>query len=76
MMASRQILETTGPMREEFFLYCEEIDWFLRATALGMRLGFSWPGRLALPRHDDGYNSDLKTHSRLAAIWMSATRCF
>lgn len=41
MLVSRRFLETTGPMREEYFLYCEEVEWCLRATGRGMRLGFA-----------------------------------
>lgn len=41
MMVSRRFLESVGPMREEYFLYCEEVEWCLRAVALGMRLGFA-----------------------------------
>lgn len=43
MMINRRFLEVTGPMREDYFLYCEEVEWCLRAINLGMRLGFA-PG--------------------------------
>lgn len=41
MMMGRRFLETVGPMREEYFLYCEEVEWCLRGGARGMRLGFA-----------------------------------
>ena len=41
MLIGRRFLETVGPMREDYFLYCEEVEWCLRATAQGMRLGFA-----------------------------------
>lgn len=41
MLISRLFLRTVGPMREEYFLYCEEVEWCLRGLALGMRLGFA-----------------------------------
>lgn len=41
MMIGRRFLEATGPMREEYFLYCEEVEWCLRGKARGMRLGFA-----------------------------------
>ena len=41
MMIGRRFLEVVGPMREEYFLYCEEVEWCLRAVAKGMRLGFA-----------------------------------
>lgn len=49
MLVSRRFLEATGPMREEYFLYCEEVEWFLRGRARGMRLGFA-PGARVLHR--------------------------
>ncbi|HWY60331.1 MAG TPA: glycosyltransferase family 2 protein [Rhizomicrobium sp.] len=67
MLVSRRFLETTGPMREEFFLYCEEIDWCLRAASRGMRLGFA-PASHVFHRQGTttGYHGDLATRSRLS----------
>lgn len=47
MLIGRHFLEVVGPMREEYFLYCEEVEWCLRGAQLGMRLGFA-PGALVL----------------------------
>lgn len=47
MMMGRRFLDVVGPMREEYFLYCEEVEWCLRGIRLGMRLGFA-PGALVL----------------------------
>lgn len=41
MLIGRRFWETVGPMREDYFLYCEEVEWCLRGRALGMRLGFA-----------------------------------
>lgn len=41
MFVGRHFLQTTGPMAEHYFLYCEEVDWFLRGKRRGMRLGFA-----------------------------------
>jgi len=46
MMIGRGFLETVGPMREEYFLYCEEVEWCLRGVAMGMRLGFAPDARV------------------------------
>jgi GT2 family glycosyltransferase len=43
MMIGRRFLEAVGPMREDYFLYCEEVEWCLRAIQRGMRLGYA-PG--------------------------------
>lgn len=37
LLVTRRFLETVGPMREELFLYGEEIDWMLRARRIGFR---------------------------------------
>lgn len=41
MMIGRRFLDVVGPMREEYFLYCEEVEWCLRGVRRGMRLGFA-----------------------------------
>ena len=51
MLVGRRFVETAGLMREDFFLYCEEVDWCLRAMAKGLKLGFA-PRALVL--HDSG----------------------
>lgn len=33
MVASRRFYETVGPMREDYFLYYEEVDWAMRRNA-------------------------------------------
>ena len=50
MLIGRRFLEVVGPMREDYFLYCEEVEWCLRALSKGMRLGFS-PGGRVLHHH-------------------------
>jgi GT2 family glycosyltransferase len=40
MMVSRAFIERTGLMREDYFLYCEEVEWFLRGLRRGARLAF------------------------------------
>jgi len=41
MMIGRRFLEAAGPMREDYFLYCEEVEWCLRAGRRGQRLGYA-----------------------------------
>lgn len=67
MMVSRKFIEIVGLMSEEFFLYCEEIDWCLNARAVGMRLGFA-PSALVLHHQGTttGYHSDVKTRSHVS----------
>jgi hypothetical protein len=43
MLVSRRFVERAGCMRSDYFLYCEEVEWCLRARRLGLRLGYA-PG--------------------------------
>jgi GT2 family glycosyltransferase len=36
MLVSRKFVDTAGPMREDYFLYAEEVEWCLRARRLGL----------------------------------------
>lgn len=47
MLISRRYVETVGLMREDYFLYAEEVEWCLRGKCRGMRLGFA-PGSRVL----------------------------
>ena len=51
MLVSREFRDRTGPMREDYFLYCEEVEWCLRAGARGLKFGFT-PGARVL--HNQG----------------------
>jgi GT2 family glycosyltransferase len=46
MMVDRRFLEDAGPLREEYFLYSEEVEWCLRARGRGLRLGFAPDARV------------------------------
>ncbi len=41
LMFTPRFLQVTGPMREDYFLYGEEVEWCLRGVQRGMRLGFA-----------------------------------
>jgi N-acetylglucosaminyl-diphospho-decaprenol L-rhamnosyltransferase len=41
MLVGRRFVAETGPMREDYFLYCEEVEWCLRALRRGLRLGLA-----------------------------------
>jgi N-acetylglucosaminyl-diphospho-decaprenol L-rhamnosyltransferase len=41
MFVSRRFLEVVGPMRNDYFLYCEEIEWCLRGRRKGLRIGYA-----------------------------------
>lgn len=46
MLVDRHFLELVGPMREDYFLYCEEVEWFLRAARKGLKLGYAPDARV------------------------------
>jgi GT2 family glycosyltransferase len=46
MLVHRRFCEKVGLMREDYFLYAEEIEWFLRGAAAGSRLGFAPKARV------------------------------
>ena len=41
MLIGRRFISVAGLMREDYFLYCEEVEWCLRALRRGMRLGYA-----------------------------------
>jgi GT2 family glycosyltransferase len=67
MLVGRAFVERVGLMREDYFLYCEEIEWSLRAIAKGLRLGFA-PKALILHEQGTatGSRPDLTQRSRLS----------
>jgi hypothetical protein len=46
MLVGPAFLQTVGPMREDYFLYAEEVEWCLRGQALGLRLGVAPAARV------------------------------
>src|SRR3546814_1772259 len=66
MLVSRAFLQATGPMREDYFLYCEEVEWCLRARAKGMAFGFAPEARVL---HNQGASTgsgqSVRTRPRL-----------
>jgi N-acetylglucosaminyl-diphospho-decaprenol L-rhamnosyltransferase len=46
ILAGRHFMAVAGPMREDYFLYAEEVEWGLRAVAKGLKLGFAPAARV------------------------------
>jgi len=38
MMVTREFCEKVGLLDEDYFCYCEDLDWGLRAKALGFKV--------------------------------------
>lgn len=51
MLVGAGMVRQIGLMREDYFLYCEEVEWGLRAGAAGLKLGFAPDARVC---HDQG----------------------
>jgi len=67
MLVTAAFFERVGPLREDYFLYCEEVEWFLRAALLGERLGYA-PDAVVLHAHGaaTGASVDIRARSRTA----------
>lgn len=59
MLVDRTFVQRVGPLTEDYFLYCEEIDWCLRAVRSGLKLGFA-PDALVL--HYQGTTTGSSPH--------------
>lgn len=46
ILVGRRFVDEVGMMREDYFLYCEEVEWALRGIKQGMRLGFAPDARV------------------------------
>jgi GT2 family glycosyltransferase len=46
MMVSPAMVKQVGLMREDYFLYAEEVEWGLRAKKAGLKLGFAPDARV------------------------------
>jgi N-acetylglucosaminyl-diphospho-decaprenol L-rhamnosyltransferase len=75
MLVSAAFVARTGPLKEDYFLYCEEIEWCIRATRLGLRLGYS-PEAVVVHSHgaSTGGGGPLNTRSRLAVYLVERNR--
>jgi N-acetylglucosaminyl-diphospho-decaprenol L-rhamnosyltransferase len=66
MLVGREFFARTGPMREEYFLYVEEVEWCLRGLALGMKLGMAVDANvLHLKGASTGSIQDVARRSRM-----------
>lgn len=67
MLVSRRFVDVAGFMREDYFLYCEEVEWCLRARTRGLKLGFA-PDAAVLHEQgtSTGNSSDLRERSKLS----------
>jgi GT2 family glycosyltransferase len=66
MLVSARFVTVAGPMREDYFLYCEEVEWCLRAQARGLRLGFADDARVMHHQGTStGYSAEIRRQGRM-----------
>jgi GT2 family glycosyltransferase len=61
LLVRRRIIDRAGLMRDDYFLYAEEVEWCLRARSAGARLGFS-PAAVVI--HDQGSSTSYASSIR------------
>jgi GT2 family glycosyltransferase len=66
LLVTKRFVETVGLMREDYFLYGEEVEWCLRARKHGLLLGFSPRSRVMhMCGTTTGSGADFKVRARL-----------
>jgi N-acetylglucosaminyl-diphospho-decaprenol L-rhamnosyltransferase len=75
MLVSRNFIERTGLMRDDYFLYCEEVEWCLRAAIEGEALGYA-ADAVVLHSHgtSTGGGGELRSRSRLSVYLTERNR--
>jgi GT2 family glycosyltransferase len=66
MFVTRRFMDVVGPMRDDYFLYCEEIEWCLRARHRhGLRIGYAPEAEVIhFKGTTTGVTPDLRTRPR------------
>lgn len=59
MFTRREFIEQTGLLDENFFIYCEDVDWFLRAKNAGWEV---WYVADAVIEHHHAYSESFRKH--------------
>jgi GT2 family glycosyltransferase len=59
MLTRREMLDQIGLLDENFFIYCEDVDWFLRAKKGGWEV---WYVPTAVIEHHHAYSESFRKH--------------
>lgn len=77
MMVRREVLESTGPLDERYFMYFEELDLCLRASRAGLQTWHVPDSRVVhLVGQASGLTGDATRESRRPAYWFRSRRWF
>lgn len=72
MLVSRRFIEEVGLMDEQYFLYCEELDWATRAKIAGYKLGYA---PLSLIYHKEGGTTGSASYLKRSSRSSIADHC-
>jgi hypothetical protein len=73
MMLRREVIEQTGMFDEQFFMYCEEVDWAMRIRAAGWDIYTVPRARIV---HLVGRSSQQVRPRSLVNLWDSRLRLY
>ncbi len=73
MLLRRSAIEQTGLFDEQFYMYCEEVDWSMRIAAAGWRI-YCQPR--ALVTHLSGQSTSQIRAQSLINLWRSRLRLY
>jgi len=73
MMVRRQVVERIGGMDEQFFMYCEEVDWAMRVWRAGWSI-YCVPTAEVV--HYEGQSTRQFRDGMFVALWRSRLRLF
>lgn len=73
MLIARAALDDVGLLDEGFFMYCEEVDWCLRARRRGWEI-YHHPGAVAI--HHGGKSTEQRSGAMFRELHTSRTRLF
>lgn len=73
MLVRRAALEQVGPFDEEYFIYCEDVDWFLRAQQAGWEV---WYVAEAVIEHHHAYSARFRKRKAVEDFHHSMIRFY
>jgi GT2 family glycosyltransferase len=73
MMARRSMLDQIGLLDEDYFLYCEDVDWFQRAKSVGWEV---WYVPSATIDHHHAYSARFRKYSAVRNFHQSMIRFY
>lgn len=72
MLVAHRVVERIGPMREDYFLYAEEVEWLWRARKAGFRIALAENARVVHHQGSaTGSADDIRSRPRLP-IYLNA----